>query len=116
MTAKVILTLLLFVVLAYALTAARQAKLLALLFVLLSTTGAYFVWFPSDANRLANAVGVGRGADLVLYLWVIVSFLAIINLHLKLKSQLGMLTKIARALALYEARNSGSQAHKDGRV
>lgn len=116
MIAKLILTALLCIVLVYALIAARGARFVAFVFVLLSVAGAYFVWFPRETTRLAHAVGIGRGADLVLYVWVIVSLLAVLNLHLKLKSQLHMLTKVARSLALYEARNSDQLERKGDRA
>ena len=49
---------------------------------------------------LADLVGVGRGADLILYLWVLISLLILFNLHLKLRSQMELITELAREVAL----------------
>jgi hypothetical protein len=73
---------------------------------LAAVTGLYFVWWPQDANRLAHLVGIGRGADLVLYLWVVLSMLVALNLHIRLKVQAELTTKLARAVALLESRSS----------
>lgn len=69
--------------------------------------GMYFVWNPNESTHLANILGIGRGADLVLYLWIVLSFLVILNVHLKLRQNLAILTKIVRQLALLEASAGG---------
>jgi hypothetical protein len=35
----------------------------------------YFVWVPSHATRLAEFVGIGRGVDLNIYIWIVISLL-----------------------------------------
>jgi hypothetical protein len=62
--------------------------------------GAYFVWQPEDANAVAHVVGVGRGADLLMYLWVVITFSAVLVLYLKIVEMSRMLTELARRLAL----------------
>ena len=37
------------------------------------------------ARKLAELVGIGRGVDLILYLWVCISLIVLLNLHLKLR-------------------------------
>ena len=64
--------------------------------------GAYFVWQPEHANAVAHVVGVGRGADLLMYLWVVVTFSAVLALYLKIVEMNQMLTELARRLALNE--------------
>ena len=62
--------------------------------------GAYFVWQPEHANAVAHLVGVGRGADLLMYLWVVVTFSAVLVLYLKIVEMSRMLTELARRLAV----------------
>lgn len=62
--------------------------------------GAYFVWRPEHANAVAQTLGVGRGADLLMYLWVVITCSVILLLYLKIVEMNRMLTQLARRLAL----------------
>jgi len=64
--------------------------------------GAYFVWRPEHANAVAQTLGVGRGADLLMYLWVLITCFVILLLYLKIVEMNRMLTQLARRLALSE--------------
>jgi hypothetical protein len=64
--------------------------------------GAYLVWRPEDATYLAHLVGIGRGADLVLYVWVLISCAILLLLYLNLRQQLQLITIMARKMALDE--------------
>ena len=75
-------------------------QLLRLAAVLAACGGLYFVWFPAHATLLAEAVGVGRGVDLIIYVWVVISLLIVFNLHLKLRSQMELITGLAREIAI----------------
>ena len=107
MIARLLLSLLLAGVLGYAIVAATRARLVGALIGVAALAGLYFVWWPDVTNRIAHAVGIGRGADLMLYLWVVISMLVALNLHLRLKAQREVTTELARAMALLEARTSG---------
>ena len=63
-------------------------------------TGAFLVWEPERANALAHPLGVGRGADLLLYLWIVITLAVILLLYLKLVEMNRMLTELARQLTL----------------
>jgi len=103
MIAPVLLSALLCSILVYAWSEHRRAPLVAVSTIFAAASGLYFVWFPSHANILAELVGVGRGADLFLYLWVLISLLIMFNLHLKLRSQMELITELAREIALLRA-------------
>jgi len=103
MIAQFVLTALLFGVLLYSWIEYRCAPLIGLLSMLVALTGLYFVWFPAHATLLAELVGIGRGVDLILYLWVVISLIVLLNLHLKLRAQLEVITVLARELALANA-------------
>ena len=103
MIAQIILSALLGVAIVYALASFRKTPPVAVVVGFAALAGLYFVWLPDQATWLAERVGIGRGVDLVLYIWVAVSLLAIFNLHLLLRMQLEQITILARRLALAEA-------------
>jgi small membrane protein len=103
MIAQLVLSLLLGVVLLYAWAQYRRSPIVTVLSCAVSLIGFYFVWIPSHATRVAELVGIGRGADLVLYVWVCISLVVLLNLHLKLRTQHELLTQLARSIALANA-------------
>lgn len=58
---------------------------------------------PEITNRLAELVGVGRGADLLLYLTVLGFLFVALNTYLKFKDYDARLTRLARSVAIEEA-------------
>jgi small membrane protein len=103
MIAQLLLTAMLFCILLYASMTYRQAPLVGLVAVMAVCWGLYFVWLPSHASRLAGLVGIGRGVDLILYTWVVISLTMLLNLHLKLRAQMELITLLARKIAIAEA-------------
>jgi hypothetical protein len=57
------------------------------------------------STRLAELVGIGRGVDLILYTWVCISLIVLLNLHLKLRTQMELITTLARKIALADAQS-----------
>ena len=104
MIAQLVFTASLFGILLYAWTEYRRSPAVGLFAVLAAVGGIYFVWIPSHATRLAEFVGIGRGVDLIIYTWVVISLLVLLNLHLKLRAQMEMITVLARELAIANAR------------
>ena len=104
MIAQLILTALLSGILLYAWTEYRRSPAVGLFAMLAAVGGLYFVWVPSHATRLAEFVGIGRGVDLIIYTWVVISLLVLLNLHLKLRAQMELITVLARELAIANAR------------
>lgn len=108
MIAQLILTALLFGVLFYAWLQYRLTPVLGLSSMLAAIAGLYLVWVPEHATRLAAIAGIGRGVDLIIYLWVVISLIIVLNLHLKLRAQMELITALARAIALSESRGEKS--------
>ena len=104
MIARLILTTLLLTVLVYAAIQYRRSQLIGALAVGAALAGLYFVWVPQHASVLAEWAGVGRGVDLILYTWVAISLIMLLNLHLKIRTQTELITGLARAAALADAR------------
>ena len=62
--------------------------------------GLFLVWAPETTNDLAAALGVGRGADLILYFWVVITLALMVFLYLKILRLGRKVTRLTRALAL----------------
>ncbi|MEO0030345.1 MAG: hypothetical protein RIS94_103 [Pseudomonadota bacterium] len=97
------MTILLGGVVLYAWLAMARVRFIGLLFGLLASGGLYFVWFQGQANKLAHLAGIGRGVDLFIYIWIAVSLLAILNVHLVVRLQSEKITALVRRLAILEA-------------
>jgi hypothetical protein len=106
MIAQLLLSAMLFAILLYASMTYRQAPIIGFLAVVAAFGGLYFVWVPSHATRLAGLVGISRGVDLILYTWVVISLIMLLNLHLKLRSQMELITLLARKIAIEDALRS----------
>jgi hypothetical protein len=100
MIAQIFFSLLLCSVLLYAWTEYRRSPVVAILSFIVAAAGLYFVWVPSHSTRVAEFVGIGRGVDFILYTWIAISLIVILNLHLKLRTQLELITALARTIAL----------------
>ena len=100
MIIQVLLVAGLVVALVYALAQRRRSRWVAGAIGLASVAGIVLVLQPEQANQLARAVGVGRGADLILYCWIVISLVASLNLHLRVQRLQDDLTVLARELAL----------------
>ena len=115
MIAQVLLSLLLCGVLVYAWVEARRSPIVAILSLVAALAGLYFVWFPTHSTRVAEFVGVGRGVDLILYVWVCISLIVLLNLHLKLRTQHELITALARHLALASVKTRDDASITDPR-
>ena len=88
----------------YAFLQRGKARLVSLGISATSLAGIYFVLFPASTTALAHMLGVGRGADLVLYCWIIISLAVSVNLQFKILSLQHMVTELTRELALRSPR------------
>jgi small membrane protein len=113
MTAQIMLSVLLAGVLLYGGNERRRSPVVAWLSIAAAVAGLYFTWVPAQATSLAQWAGIGRGVDLVIYIWVCITLIVLLNLHLKLRTQMDLITALARAIALAEAR--GHQTRKPER-
>lgn len=109
MIAQIVLTALLGGILLYAWTEYRRSPVIGVFALLAACGGLYFVWLPSHATALAEFAGVGRGVDLIIYTWVVISLLLLLNLHLKLRAQMELITTLAREIAIANARLQQSE-------
>ncbi len=110
MIAQFILSILLAGILLYAWSEYRRSPAVAVLTVFVATAGLYFVWVPEHSTTLAELVGIGRGVDLILYIWVCLSLIVLLNLHLKLRTQMELITLLARKNALADAQPAARES------
>lgn len=71
--------------------------------VLLAVGMVVAVLFPNTTNDVAHLVGVGRGADLLLYVTVIAFIFYALNNYLHQQDQRDVLFRLARKIALVDA-------------
>ena len=115
MIAQALFTLLLLAVVLVAFAQLRQIPVLGGAVICIALFGAYIVWVPDHATYLANSIGIGRGADLVLYIWVLISSAVLLLLHLNSRNQLELITALARRMALVgEQMEKPDQRYKAG--
>lgn len=88
---------------AYMLTQRHRSPVIVWIVSLASLSGIAMALYPEITNDIARKLGVGRGADLLFYFWILISFFLIINVQLKLVSVNQNLTEIVRAMALESA-------------
>ena len=64
------------------------------------------VLWPESTTLLANQLGIGRGADLIIYISIAVIFYLLFRLHIKIESINRDITKVVRKEALEDNHNS----------
>jgi hypothetical protein len=82
----------------------RSALFDRVIALLLLSVAIFFVIFPDATVFVAQLLGVGRGTDLVLYIFIVLfSFLALL-FYSKLHRLQRVQTELARAIAIRDAR------------
>ncbi len=95
-----LLTVSLLAIVLYSIALRRKIPLLGNVAIGATLAALVLVWRPDLASRLANRLGIGRGADLIFYCWVVISMVMILNLHMKLRLQAESMTDLVRRLAI----------------
>lgn len=81
--------------------AARAWKKIALCFLAIAMVVA--VLFPNTTNSLAHLVGIGRGADLLLYILTLAFISYVVNGYLQQQKEKDRLYRLARQVAIIDA-------------
>jgi len=90
----------LLLIFAYAVSQRKHSRVVAIIIASCSVLGVFLVVSPTITTLIANALGVGRGVDLITYIMSVVFLASIFNLHLKIKKQAEIQTELARSIAL----------------
>jgi len=106
MLIKFVLLLMVFIIAIYFMIAANHTRTEAWKKILFSIFVIFMVVAtisPNITNSLANAVGVGRGADLLLYMLAVAFVFVVISIYIKFQEYEQRINKLARSIAVAEA-------------
>ena len=84
----------------------RTALLDKLIAMLICFCALVSILFPDITMFFANLLGVGRGADLVFYLYIVASVFVFIALYSKIMNLNSAITTLSREMALRGVRDS----------
>ncbi|HEX9163444.1 MAG TPA: DUF2304 domain-containing protein [Thermoanaerobaculia bacterium] len=87
----------------------RVAARVGLAWIALWVAAAIAIADPDILVRVAHFLGIGRGADLVLYLSILFMFAAFFVTYLRFRRVDEQLTKIVRHLAISEAEHKSEE-------
>lgn len=82
----------------------RRIRFIGTLVGSLNLIAIFFVWMPNALTALANTLGVGRGADLLLYLFFVSVTFELLMIRIRERDRMDMITHMARAIALSNAK------------
>ncbi|MBI5858639.1 MAG: DUF2304 domain-containing protein [Sphingobacteriales bacterium] len=82
----------------------RSAFIDLLLLFVFAGLAIFFILFPDYSNVIANKLGVGRGADLLFYLCILLFLFILIKLFARIRRLEKKLTELARKQAKDEAK------------
>ena len=103
MIIKPILSILLLGVLFFVMIQHHSGRLLRPAVAIAVAVVILFTWMPEFSNKVANYLGIGRGADMIFYIWIVLSMLAFASLYITFNKQERQITHLTRALALHHA-------------
>ena len=81
----------------------RNSILDFLLLLAMVTAALVFIFLPDLTNTIAHRLGVGRGADLIFYLSIVIFWFVIIKLYVRVRKLEKIVTDVVRKDALNEA-------------
>jgi hypothetical protein len=100
-------------ILLFALLSRQAGQVLRLGFAAAVVAGLVVTWAPDLSNRIARWLGVGRGADLLFYMWILISLLVLVMVHLKFLRLSRQITELARAVALLRAERPAASGDEE---
>lgn len=100
---KVLLVLFFVFLIVCAIIQRQRVRIIPWVVVFFSCCSIYFVLLPAHSTVVAEFFGVGRGADLLLYLWFAIGSLFIFFLTVQIKSLNENLTNLSRFIAIDRA-------------
>lgn len=108
MAAQILFSLGLTACMFYVVSLGRSLPLVRLCLLGVVLAGYVCIWFPEATNIVASWIGIGRGADLLMYVWILLNLFLILRLHLKLREQSEALTRLSRHMALTRSDETSS--------
>lgn len=81
---------------------ARSMAIRRILLILFAGVATFSLFFPTFLTRVANALGIGRGTDLVLYALTVSVLVFMATTYQRFRGMEASLTLLARRIALDE--------------
>ena len=82
---------------------ARKKGIYTILLVLTVAISAVFVIWPEVTNKIARVLGVGRGADLVFYISILIFWYILVQLFARIRRLEQIVTELVRKDAITRA-------------
>lgn len=82
----------------------RSRRLSRFLVLALAALSVIFVLHPELTSRIAHFLGVGRGVDLMLYIFLVATVYALLQLYARVRTLDWQVTQLTRALAIANVR------------
>ena len=80
-----------------------------LVMVVLFMAAIFFILFPDLSTVIANALGIGRGTDMIFYFFIVFSLFKFIGISSDRKRIDKSMTEIVRTIAIQNARKGQSE-------
>ncbi|WP_447578952.1 DUF2304 family protein [Achromobacter kerstersii] len=81
---------------------------------LICLAGIYFIWVPSNLTIVANFIGIGRGADLLLYIFLTFVMFELLMVRIRDKERDELITRLARSIAIEQAKHRAERKATEG--
>lgn len=91
---------------------ARTKRNDRIILVVLACGGIVLVISPELSTRLANQIGIGRGTDLILYLFIVITLFRFVGISADMRNTDRQITQLVREEALSNAQ-SGADPHEN---
>lgn len=91
---------------------ARHQAIRRILMAIFAAVAVYFIIFPSAASQIARLVGVGRGADLLLYALVVAFFGFVATTFKRFSAMERRITELSRQLAIANSPDPHPKPHR----
>jgi hypothetical protein len=87
----------------YGIANRRRSPVVGFPLMFLAAAGIGATINPDALQMVADAIGVGRGVDLAIYIFMLAGVFLIVNIHLRIRAQSETLTRLARDVAIRDA-------------
>ena len=93
------------IIFAYYVSRFRNALLDLLVLIAFAGLGIFFILFPEYSNKLAQKLGVGRGADLLFYSCILFFLFIVLKLFARMRRLEDKITELVRQQAKNTVQN-----------
>ena len=98
----ILLTGIVFITLYFIIRLRKKLLDLMLLFLMIVVAAVFIIW-PGITNTIAKELGVGRGADLVFYISILIFWFVVLKLYVRIRTLEQAFTEVIREDAIKKA-------------